>query len=397
MRRIGLPLALLVAGLLLISIYFIQQSSVTRPAGQGDGAEGLTSNAFVPQPSPTYQPISPTRTPEAGSLEQDLAPNPTPESGALSELIGRGSLCDQIDCRARIGISGEITDVVAAYEVGLPFGTYFNWWIDPAPPELGEAEFWQFVRLSEDGPTPSWSSISEVIASQPGSIWVIGNEPDVVWQDDVTPQRYAQIYHALYTYIKAKDPEARIAVAGVSQPTPLRLAYLDIVLDTYEETYGQPMPVDVWTIHGFILREEAGSWGVEIPPGMEVTQGQLYEIEDHDNLDIFRQNLIDFRAWMAARGYADRPLALTEFGILHPSDYGFPPERVARFMVGTFDFLVSAANETGMPADDGRLVQWWQWYSVHDGYSFPTGDLFDPERGRLTPLGEVFAGYVRGQ
>lgn len=393
MRRIGLPLTFLVAGLLLIGLFVVQQASSPGSQGRAQRAEELPPDAFVPQPSPTYQPISPTRTPGSGSPDQGQRP----ESVASTALAGHGTLCGQIDCQARIGISGEITDVVAAYGAGLPFSSYFNWWIDPAPPQLGDAEFWQFVRLGEDGPKATYPSISEVIASRPGSIWVIGNEPDVIWQDNVTPGRYAQIYHELYTYIKARDPTARIAVAGVAQPTPLRLAYLDIVLDTYEENYGQPMPVDVWTVHGFILREEAGSWGVEIPPGMDVTYGQLYEIEDHDNLAIFEQGIVDFRAWMAARGYADRPLALTEFGILHPTDYGYPLERVAEFMVGTFDFLASTSNETGLPADDNRLVQWWQWYSVRDAYSFPTGDLFDAESGRLTPLGEVFAGYIRGQ
>ena len=28
------------------------------------------------------------------------------------------------------------------------------------------------------------------------------------------------------------------------------------------------MPVDVWNVHNFVLREERGSWGVDIPPGI---------------------------------------------------------------------------------------------------------------------------------
>ena len=40
----------------------------------------------------------------------------------------------------------------------------------------------------------------------------------------------------------------------------------------------------------------------------------------------FQQNIIDFRAWMAERGYGDKPLMVSEYGILMPAEYGFPPE-----------------------------------------------------------------------
>jgi hypothetical protein len=183
-------------------------------------------------------------------------------------------------------------------------------------------------------------------------------------------------------------------IGGVSQPTPLRRAYLDRVLDTYETLYGEPLPVDVWNVHAFVLREEAGSWGVDIPPGMEVEEGALYELADHDNLDILQQNLFDFRAWMAERGYGDRPLVVSEYGILMPEDYGFPLERVGAFLTGTFDIFRTIANETGYAADDGRLVQWWFWYSVYDGELYPTGNLWDSERQELTPLGNIWMDYV---
>ena len=47
-----------------------------------------------------------------------------------------------------------------------------------------------------------------------------------------------------------------MAIGGVSQVTPLRLDYLERVLAAYEKQYGQPMPVDVWNVHTFILREQ---------------------------------------------------------------------------------------------------------------------------------------------
>ena len=380
-RRITIPLILIAAGLGLIVLYI---------AGQGPG--GVFSNPIATRPPPTPtrtpQPISPTKT-----------PGPAGTSGAAAETVellpGRtGQSCLVEDCVARFGVSGDHLNVAAAHAQGLPFGVYLNWWIEKNPVVPDGVTFWQMIRVSEEGPVLPWEVIGEVVDDTPNAVWIVGNEPDIIWQDNVTAERYAEIYHDVYSFIKERDPSARIAIGGVGQPTALRLAYLDKILETYESVYARPMPVDIWTIHNFILREEAGSWGVGIPPGMEQSSGELYEIEDHTNLEIFRQNLIDFRAWMAGRGYGDRPLAVTELGVLHPSDFGFPPEVVAEFMVGAFDILTSLANDSGLREDGGRLAQWWFWYSVYDAADFPTGNLYDPVDGRLTPLGEVFARYV---
>ena len=215
------------------------------------------------------------------------------------------------------------------------------------------------------------------------------------WQDNTTPEDYAQRYHELVVFIKTLDPSAQVAIGGVSQVTPLRLSYLERVLAAYEQRYGEPLPVDVWNVHAFTLREERNSWGVSIPPGFDdVQQGMLWEIEDHDNLDLLRQQIVDFRRWMVRHGQRDKPLIVTEFGILMPEDYGFPPEAVAEYMRRSFDLLLTARDpEIGYLADDNRLVQRFVWYSLSDT-TYPTGNLVDPKTGDLTPLGEVFADYA---
>jgi hypothetical protein len=225
-------------------------------------------------------------------------------------------------------------------------------------------------------------------------LWLIGNEPDVKWQDNVTPGVYAQAYHDLYVQLKSRDPTCQVAIGGVSQPTPLRLRYLDLILEAYQTRYGEPMPVDVWNVHNFILREERGSWGVDIPAGIDEDSGRLYEIADHDDLEIFQRQIVDFRRWMAAQGQQDKPLIVTEYGILMPAEYGFPEEGVEAFMLATFEFFRTATDsELGYPADGYRLVQRWCWYSLYDP-RYPTGNLLDPEDRTLTPLGEAFAAYA---
>jgi hypothetical protein len=256
------------------------------------------------------------------------------------------------------------------------------------------AEFAQMVRVSNNGPRLDLGILASIAQQNPGALWLIGNEMDVKWQDNVTPERYASIYHDVYASIKQADPASRIAIGGVSQPTSLRLQYLDRILAAYRKSYGAELPVDVWNVHNFILQEKRGSWGVDIPPGLGADSGQLYGIDDHGNLDIFKQQLYAFRLWMAQRGYRDKELIVTEYGILMPPDYGFEYERVRGFMIGTFDFMRTATNGTlGMPADGNRLVQRWCWYSLTDNV-YPSGNLINFNTQELTPLGRDFKTYL---
>jgi hypothetical protein len=241
---------------------------------------------------------------------------------------------------------------------------------------------------------PNAETLAAIARANPGSLWLVGNEPDVKWQDSVEPAAYARLYHQAYTAIKGADPTARVAIGGVSQPTPLRMRYLEAVLAAYQEQFGAAMPVDVWNAHNFILREERGSWGVDIPPGLPDDRGILYEIDDSGNLEAFRRQIWDFRRWMAAQGYGGWPLIVSEYGIPMPEDYGFPPERVVAFLWGTFEFFLTAADPAlGDPADGYRLVQRWCWYSLDDT-TYPTGRLFDPQTGAMTAVGEGWANMV---
>jgi hypothetical protein len=259
---------------------------------------------------------------------------------------------------------------------------------------VGTLEHWKTIRITLDGYKPSIDEIRKLVTIYPGCVWILGNEPDVIWQDNVLPDFYARSYHDLYYAIKGVDATASIAVAGVAQGTPLRFEYLDRVLDTYMSLYGENMPVDWWTVHGYVLREERDSWGVEIPPGIDADQGILYEIADHGRLDYFEAQLRNFRAWMATRGYQNTPLALTEFGILMPAEYGFPTDFVAQYLLETFDLLQTMKDPRyGYPPDDNRLIQRWAWFSLADP-NYQNSNLADFELDQLTPVGLAFRDYV---
>jgi hypothetical protein len=268
---------------------------------------------------------------------------------------------------------------------------------DADPPPLPDLEFVQIIRLQDKFWPPSEEAVEEYAKYRPGTLWLIGNEPETHTQDCVTPGEYAQIYHHWYNIIKAADPYAKVGIGGVVQATPLRLRYLDLVLQKYERRYGSKIPVDVWNVHGFILREKVGDWGCQIPCGLSATEGELYGLEDHDNMTIFKDQIVRFRQWMKDNGERNKPLIVSEYGILFPEYLGYDRARVEAFMLATFDYFRTAKSSSlGYPADGNRLVQAWNWFSLDRPYGPAErhSHLFDPDTKQITSLGTAYGNYT---
>jgi Glycosyl hydrolase catalytic core len=293
----------------------------------------------------------------------------------------------------RFGIGVPDSNTQAPWVSRLGSGWWYDWRVRP---NLGGAlgEYWQMIRLGNCTLNPTVDVFTAEARRRPGQTWIIGNEPDVAEQDNITPECLADLYHDAYTALKSADPTAKVAIGGVVQASPLRLKYLDRALARYKSQYNAPMPVDIWTMHAYILREDPANWGAGVPVGLTDVAGWLIQPDEHDSLTTFQQEIKDFRQWMAANNYRDRPLVITEYGILLPADIGFTPERVQKFMVGTFDYLVTASDPAlGLPSDNNHLVQRWAWFSMSYD-QFPTSNLYDPTRQTFTPLGQSFRDYI---
>jgi streptogramin lyase len=282
-----------------------------------------------------------------------------------------------------------------------------GWFVDASGPACGlapegmERAYLLRTRTGLDV-DPDW--LGPLVDRHPGILWLIGNEPDCIWQDNVEPEEYARIYHDFYSLIKNQDPTSQVSPGGIVQPTPLRLQWLDRVLAGYQERYSETMPVDVWNIHNAILNEVScehdpgNCWGAGIPPGINADVGIIREPQDNDDMGIFENQIWDFRQWMNDNGYSGYPLVVTEYGILMPDDYGFDADRVNAFMDATFQFFQEATHpELGDPTDDHRLVQRWAWFSLDvqpwnpiTGRGF-NGNLFDPESKAITAHGLNYA------
>lgn len=262
--------------------------------------------------------------------------------------------------------------------------------------------------------TDNPGGLGPLLASYPGKLWIVGNEVDrEAWQDDMEPYVYARAYHDVYHFIKQRDPSAKVGISGLVQVTPNRLEYLDMVWDSYVQQFGTPMPVDVWTFHIYIFPEarltpqgqivgsyasiavgtpcydnrDAASctaikWESDLTPTL-CSQNSVYCNAEHDDVDIFIEQLLAMRQWMKAHGQQQKPLLLSEFSLLHPfTDYDHPINpttcylrdefggcftavRVNQFMQDVMQYMETAVDPNlGYFADNNRLVQQWLWYSI---------------------------------
>ncbi len=337
-----------------------------------------------------------------------------------------------------------LSEYPRAYIVGLRLGWYVDWTVTPDAPRPNGIEYVPIVRVKQlkdqngtpttccvDCPyfqingqytytvSPSWTVIETTARTNPGLLWVIGNEIErrdwgqgyCARQDEILPELYARAYHEIRQFILNVDPTAKFAIGGVIQATPLRLKYLDRVWNAYQREYGEPMPVDVWNVHAFVLQEVRGSWGADIPAGLSETTGITYAIEDNKDFSIAWQHIRAFRTWMKEKGQQNKPLIITEYGVNMPPHYaGFSPEEVRdSFMYPSFEhFLNQKDCSIGYPEDECRLVQRWNWYSLDDDsgkfengqyLQFYNGNLLYSGLGAnpmgLAPLGRYWQDYVR--
>jgi len=273
----------------------------------------------------------------------------------------------------------------------LGLGWYFNWnWRHGAlrDPQSGQTiEYMPLVGGWSPGVHPSLAQIQARIDEAPElfgdyTTWLIGNE--IIWDDQRTPEQYAQDYHEFYYGLKAINPTYQVANGSVitsvyyDRPgftgTPYEL--LDAIRAAYQTLYGEEWPVDVWNIHPYVWTK----------PSVE------------EELADFENQLNTFRDYMASIGQQDKPLIITEYGLLDYHD----EDRMIQYLRGSFKILLSKGHPNGMPADEGRWVQRWAWFVNNNHVWYAGGPvqwthcaLYNGDTFDIRPLGVAYAAYSR--
>ena len=333
------------------------------------------------------------------------------------------------NCRYGVAVSEPWISSPLVKTLGIGWYIYYD--APQNPPPGTEAAHVVYVRQDKSGGTylnsytPNVSMASGAlrawVQSVPGSLWIIANEPDRGplnpsdpnrVQGDTYPAMYAREYHDLYQYIKAADPTAQVAIGGLVEATPGRMQYLDIVWNTYQSQYGTPMPVDVWTMHLYVMPEanhdgtapiDIASIALGTNPALAKRESNndnqfctnpiYYCYKQHDDMGKFDEQVRLMRTWMAQHAQQSKPLMLTEYSILYaymtpaPPPWNnrfacwivdelrncFTPGRISQFVRNSFAYLSSETDLTlGDPQDNYKLVQQWAWF----GLNFGNGDVW---------------------
>jgi hypothetical protein len=203
--------------------------------------------------------------------------------------------------------------------------------------------------------------LAAAMRQNPGAWWLVGNEPNDPYQDNLSPEAYAAFYHRFERLARRVDPTARLMPAGIANAD---WQWAEAFRAAYRRAYGRHPRVDAWNVHNYILEPDL----------------------DQLDQDAFRARLIAFREWMARAGEGHKPLVLSEFGVLmglerHDTRYA-PPEAISAYIHETVAWLYAT-----------DYVQAWAWFANHTSGLF-NGDLYDAEE-RLTPYGVAYRDAIR--
>lgn len=263
-------------------------------------------------------------------------------------------------------------------------------------------------------------SLAEVTATRTPNATVAY---DYVNQDGIAPEAYAVAYHDIRRLIKSIDPTALVAPGSVVMWSPARAAYYDRVIAEWDRRFGAtegPFPADWWNVHNYKLNEyfwsphcaETPAPGVTPtypacsvvgtnisiplgfdtppPPGSTQPPGQPtwtptptppgnqgipgatatpwpYWVLDRGR---FKQQIVDFRKWLAARGYQNTPVIVSEYGQLIRSYFDLPTV-AGPYLDDIWQWMLGATDpQIGYPADGYHLVQRWVYFNAM-AYSDP--------------------------
>lgn len=224
------------------------------------------------------------------------------------------------------------------------------------------------LTRAPDDPRNLWAAfLRGLVTHYRGQVkyWEIWNEPDLPFFWHGSPAAYARLLQVAYLTIKQVDPGARVLMAGMVVPD---FGFVGSVLDD--------------------LRHPAA--------GMPATAFDVAAWHAYGPTSTLAANLQQFRAILAARGFGDAPLWVTEDGF--PASNPTGEARQAAYVLQTITYALAAganrvliyrasddssAREWGIMSAAGDLRQAYVAFQVAARYFAHTTSVVTAARGGL--------------
>lgn len=349
--------------------------AITTPAVQ----DGTTAPS--PAPAPVATAAVPAATPGAATPPDAATAVPVSPAPARPAVAAPTSNLD------RFGVVEPEPQQAAASMAALGLRWYLDYSYSTAniPPGVQKA-----LKVQTRKRSPA-ADLAAAARGRPGSAWLIGNEPNVPGQDDVSPEAYADTFNYYVTTIRAADPTAVIVgpemlnfsftcegcggfTAGAAWVEGFRKAYLS--------NYGGEPPIDVWSIHTYDLK-----WS-QLPQGDYTLQ---------------TEQIAQFRAYVdSLPAHRGKPIWLTEFAVVWGYDDvnfdqtgkepvvrpagAFRTDHLLSYIQSMADWLSSRSTSLN--------IQRWFIFATHapkePWASAPSGIGLLTEDNRLTEFGTLY-------
>jgi len=198
-------------------------------------------------------------------------------------------------------------------DLGMPAESYAYIWdtLQPTnvPNMVRPCRYWQYVDvpwqrywgyLHETDQIYDPVQFGNYVTANPGKVWIIGNEPDLLGQDGLTPQQYAAMYSTYHSFISSRDGTARFAVgahSGDAVPgnVDATISWWNQVLAEWNYRHpGVTMPVEVWNFHCYASTPNRDA---------------------QDVMDLYIQPFINWVRTVDSGAYAGAEIWCTEFGV----------------------------------------------------------------------------------
>ncbi|GEM_PF-2303417 len=347
--------------------------------------------AGPPSATPSPVPVAPVRpSPEPSPLATTAEPTatlaPAPEAVA-PPVAARPAVAAPTANLDRFGVVEPEPRQAAASMAALGLRWYIDYSYSTANIPSGAQKALKVLTRKR---APA-ADLAAAARGHPGSAWLIGNEPNVPGQDDVSPEEYADAFEYYVTTVRAADPSAIIVApemlnfsftcegcggftAGSAWVERFRKAYL--------AKYGAEPPIDVWSIHTYDLK-----WS-QLPQGDFALQ---------------TEQIAQFRTYLESLpAHRGKPIWLTEFAVVwgyDDADFDQTGKETVVRPAGAFrtdhllSYIQSMADWLSSRSAALNIQRWFifathapkePWASAPSGIGLLTGD------NRLTEFGALY-------